>query len=253
MLRIFRRREHRSPRTPVDELLSPREEFFTLWAHFGRQRAQLVTIAALSGALNLILGSAYIIRAQSSMFVPYLYVTDKTGEVVPLGAAKELTVTDLIVSNALGNFFKGIRSVYSDPHAQGTAVRDAYVYIPRTPGATSRDFVGAYFADNDPRTLAERFTRTVEIIATTKLPRQAGATKSTSVATWRVRWRETTYNLGAPTALVADWDAFVTVRIKPKRKLEAFDPNPMGIYIDSLQWSRLTPERTIQQAHEPFF
>ncbi len=250
MLRFLKRREHRSDPSPVEELLSPREEFFTLWAHFGRQRAQLVSLAVLSGILNLILASAYIIRAQSSVFIPYLYVTDKTGDVVPLGPARELTVTDLIISNALGNFFKGIRSVYSDPNAQRTAVRDAYVHIPRT--ASSRDFIAAFFADNDPRTLAKRLTRTVEIVATTKLPPQPGATRSASTATWRVRWRETTYIVGAPTVLVADWDAFVTVRSKPKRKLEAFDPNPLGIYIDSLQWSRLAPERTLQKANEPF-
>lgn len=247
MLRLFSRREPRSLYTPVDDLLSPREEFFTLWGHFGRQRAQLVILATLSGILNLILASAYIVRAQSSLYIPYLYVTDKTGEVVPLGPAQELVVTDLIVSSALGNFFKGVRAVYSDPNAQRTSVRDAYVYIPRT--AASRDFIGAYFADHDPRTVSKRLTRTVEIIATTKLPSQPGLAASASAATWRVRWRETTFVVGAPTVLVADWDAFATVRIKPKRKLEAFDPNPMGIYIDSLQWSRLSPERTLQQAN----
>ncbi|HEY0515253.1 MAG TPA: type IV secretion system protein, partial [Thermoanaerobaculia bacterium] len=90
---------------------------------------------------------------------------------------------------------------------------------------------------------ADRFSRTAEIVSILKIPQKSpdrGANGQSS--TWRIRWRETTYPVGTAQGETSEWEAFATVRLHPKRTVEAFDPNPFGVFIDHLSWSRLTPE-----------
>jgi type IV secretory pathway TrbF-like protein len=238
------RRERRSPNVPA-EPPNPREEFLSLWANLGKQRFQLLVVALLALSSNIIVLVSYVRLAHASRFVPFLYVVDRSGEVLALGAAHPVASDDDAVTyNSLETFITNVRAVYRDPNAERAALKKAYVFLPGdNPESTSTGFLEAYMSANDPRVLADRFSRTVEIESILKLPPKAGERKGSSrSATWRVRWRETLYPVGTALSEGSEWEAFATVREHRKQFVEAFDPNPFGIYIDDLSWSRLTPE-----------
>ena len=222
-----------------------RDEFFSLWAHQGKQRFQLFVIAVLSLSVLVLLTVSYVRLAWANRFVPFLYVVDRSGEVLALGSAHPIAAdSDPVVASSLETFITSVRAVYRDPHAERAALTKAYVFLPGdNPGSTSTGFLEAYMSANDPRLLAERFSRTVEIVSILKVPQKAqdGATAQGGT-TWRLRWRETIYPVGTALSQSSEWEAFATVRVHPKKTVDAYDPNPFGVYIDHLSWSRLTPE-----------
>jgi type IV secretion system protein VirB5 len=232
--------ERRSPEAPPPD---PREEFLSLWANLGKQRFQLFLVALLSLSSLLFVIVAYVRLAQASKFVPFLYVVDRSGEVLALGSAHPVVAdSDAVVYNALETFISSVRAVYRDPLAERAALSRAYAYLPGDNSqSTATTFLAAYMATNDPRLLADRFTRTTEIVSILKVPPVNGHS-APRTSTWRIRWRENTLPLGTGLAEASEWEAFATVRIHAKGTVEAFDPNPLGIYIDHLSWSRLSAE-----------
>ncbi|HET9210144.1 MAG TPA: type IV secretion system protein [Thermoanaerobaculia bacterium] len=237
----MRIRRARRPPTPPAEPPSPREEFFSLWAHQGKQRFQLFLIAVLALSALLVLAVSYVRLAHASRFVPFLYVVDRSGEVLPLGTARPIAAdSDAVITSSLATFITSVRAVYHDPYAERASLTKAYVFLPGdSPTATSTGFLEAYLSANDPRLLAERFSRTVEIVSILKVPQKAGPTPA---STWRIRWRETVYPVGTALSQSSEWEAFATVRVHAKKTVDAYDPNPFGVFIDHLSWSRLTPE-----------
>jgi type IV secretory pathway TrbF-like protein len=224
----------------------PRDEFFSLWAMLGKQRSQMFTITLLSPlgiALTLLI--SYVRLSHASRFVPFLYVVDRSGEVLALGATRPIAAdSDAVVYSSLETFITSVRSVYQDQGAERFILKKAYAFLPAdNPRATSTPFLEAYMTANDPRLLSQRFTRSAEIVSILKVPQpKTDRRLATQSSTWRIRWRETTYPVGTTLGEASEWEAFATVRIHPKKTVEAFDPNPLGVYIDHLNWSRLTPE-----------
>lgn len=240
-LRLIRRETPPLPVTPPD----PRNEFLSVWAMLGKQRTQMFAVTLLSLGIALTLLVSYVRLAHASRFVPFLYVVDRSGEVLALGSAHPVAAdSDPVIYSSLETFITGIRAVFVDPNAQRFVLKKAYAFLPGdNPQSTSTAFLEAYMSGNDPRLLAQRISRTAEIVSILKIPqtrteRNAGSHGST----WRIRWRETTYPIGAAIGEASEWEAFATVRVHPKRVVEAFDPNPFGVFIDHLNWSRLTPE-----------
>jgi type IV secretory pathway TrbF-like protein len=230
----------------------PREEFWNTFLAFGKARQTLVTFALLSMCANVIILIGYVRVTLASRFVPFVYVVDRAGEVLALGGAKPLPAdTDTVVYLALGSFVTSLRAVYSDPLAEKTALTTAYAYLPNNshPDSTSLSFVTAYLSNNDPRTAVESYTRSAEIVAITKLPGRAPRTSSQgrpappTTTTWRIRWRETIYPIAVGVPTTTDWEAFAAVTVRPKQNVEAFDTNPFGIFVESINWSRITPEK----------
>jgi type IV secretory pathway TrbF-like protein len=188
---------------------------------------------------------AYVRLSNASRLVPFLYVVDRSGEVLALGSAHPVAAdSDAVVYFALETFITSLRAVYRDAEAEKASLTRAYVFLPGdNPDATSTQFLTAYLTANDPRLLADHLTRSAEIVSILKVPSSAGPPSRRGLTTWRVRWRETAVPNGTALAETAEWEAFATVRVHPKRTVEAFDPNPFGIYIDHLTWSRLSPEK----------
>jgi type IV secretory pathway TrbF-like protein len=206
----------RRPRGPLDDgpreplaPPSPRDEFFSIWSHFGKQRFQMFSLTLLSLALSLTLLVSYVRLASSSRLVPFLYVIDRSGEVLALGTAHPIAAdSDAVVYHALEEFTTGVRAVFRDPNAERYALKRAYAYLPGDNVlATSTGFLETYMARNDPRLLSEQFSRTAEIVSILKLPQKSsgngnggvsavGSNGNGGSSTWRLRWRETTYPVG---------------------------------------------------------
>jgi len=170
-------------------------------------------------------------------------VIDRSGEVLALGTAHPIAAdSDAVVYHALEEFTTGVRAVFRDPNDERSALKRAYAYLPGDNVlATPTVFLEPYMARNDPRLLSEQFSRTAEIVSILKLPQKSSSNGNGGSSTWRLRWRETTYPVGTALGETSEWEAFATVRLHPKRTLEAFDPNPFGIYIDHLMGHGFNP------------
>ncbi|GAO37855.1 putative conjugal transfer protein TrbF [Sphingomonas changbaiensis NBRC 104936] len=53
----------------------------------------------------------------------------------------------------------------------------------------------------------------------------------------QVKWIETSYERGAQ-AGSAHWTGILTVALKPPASAEALRRNPLGLYVDAIDWSR---------------
>jgi type IV secretory pathway TrbF-like protein len=216
------------------------------WSLYGDMATQrdwwrLCAFAALALAGGIFV--AYVGVASRSRITPYVVEVDRHGLAVAWGPAKEVsTVADRVVMAEVQRFIANVRVIYRDPLAQKNALDDAYAHIPaRDLYAGVRTFLTAYLSDplHDPRILASRFQRAVEILSVLRIPAQ---NEKTGSSTWKVQWDEWRYE-NADNGRAGDserWEAIVSVKSDPPKTLDEIRRNPAGVYITQLGWSRLS-------------
>jgi type IV secretion system protein TrbF len=58
-----------------------------------------------------------------------------------------------------------------------------------------------------------------------------------SERSFQVKWRERHYERGS-LAATTRWTAILTIAIRPPRDAETLRKNPLGLYVEALDWSR---------------
>src|SRR5690606_15943354 len=123
----------------------------------------------------------------------------------------------------LGKFIVHVRSRSLDPVLMRANWLSAYDF------ATTRasQFLGEYARADNP--FAEVGRRTVSV--------QVTSVVRASDSSFQVKWTEQEYERGA-LADTSRWTAILTVKIKPPRAAEVLRKNPLGLYVDAIDWSR---------------
>jgi type IV secretory pathway TrbF-like protein len=88
-------------------------------------------------------------------------------------------------------------------------------------------FLGDYARSADP--FANIGERTVSV--------QVTSVVRASDRSFQVKWTETVYERGSQ-AGTSHWTAMVTVVVKPPTSAETLRKNPLGLYVDAIDWSR---------------
>src|SRR5690606_29749075 len=88
-------------------------------------------------------------------------------------------------------------------------------------------FLGEYARANDP--FADVGRRTVSV--------QVTSVVRASDSSFRIAWTESAYERGS-LAERSRWTAMVTVKIRPPRSAAMLRKNPLGLYVDAIDWSR---------------
>ena len=88
-------------------------------------------------------------------------------------------------------------------------------------------FLGDYARSADP--FANIGERTVSV--------QVTSVVRASDRPFQVKWTETAYERGSQ-AGISHWTAIVTVIVKPPTSAESLRKNPLGLYVDAIDWSR---------------
>jgi type IV secretion system protein VirB5 len=88
-------------------------------------------------------------------------------------------------------------------------------------------FLGDYARATDP--FGQVGERTVSV--------QVTSVVRASDRSFQVKWIETTYARGAVTS-AAHWTGILTVLIKPPSSADILRRNPLGLYVDAIDWSR---------------
>ncbi|HEY0959275.1 MAG TPA: conjugal transfer protein TrbF [Novosphingobium sp.] len=223
---IFKRSVQRYGRTPIPE--TPYQRAGQVWDdRIGSARVQarnwrLATFVSLGLAAGLSGGLLW--QSLQSRVVPYVVEVDRLGEARAVSeAATGYQPTDPQIAWHLGRVITNVRSASLDPVLMKRGWLEAYDFATRR-GA---QFLGDYARSNDP--FARIGERTVSV--------QVTSVVRASDTSFQVKWTETVFERGAR-AGSSRWTAILTIVTKPPVDADTLRRNPLGIYVDAIDWSR---------------
>ena len=222
----FRRALQRYGRTPEPE--TPYQRAGQLWdERIGSARAQAKNWRLMAfGGLFLTTGlsGALVWQSMQSRVVPYVVEVDALGQAQAVApAAKDYQPTDPQIAWFLGRFITDVRARSLDPVLMRENWLSAYDF------ATERAslFLGEYARTSNPFADVGRKTVSVQVTSVVRA----------SDTSFQVKWTEQQYERGS-LASTSRWTAMLTVKIKPPRLADVLRKNPLGLYVDAIDWSR---------------
>ena len=223
---LFKRASVRYSKTPLPE--TPYQAAQQLWdERIGAARVQARSwrlMAFGSLALACVLAGGLVWYSGRSTITPYVVEVDRAGEVRAVGPAIEAyRPRDAEIAYYLARFIEDVRSLPLDPVVLRENWLEAYDYV--TPRGAQ--MLNAYARANDPFAHVGRSSVAVQITSIVRL----------SGNSFEAHWTEQTYSNGA---LVSTdrWTGILTIVIDPPHDIVRLRRNPLGIYIDGLDWSR---------------
>jgi len=156
--------------------------------------------------------------------VPWVVQVDKLGNVQAVGPAiADFQPTDPIIARDIANFIKDVRSISTDAAVVREDWLDAYKYLTDKGKLTLND----YAQHNDPFSKIGKEQIAVEVTSVIRA----------SDRSFRVEWIERHYVDGA-LASTERWSAILTIIVQPPHDKTNLNLNPLGIYIDAINWSK---------------
>ncbi|MFS2108156.1 conjugal transfer protein TrbF [Sphingomonas sp. Sphisp140] len=222
----FKRAVQRYGRT--DEPDTPYRRAGQLWdERIGSARAQAGNwrLMAFGGlALSTGLSGALVWQSMQSRVVPYVVAVDSLGQAQAVSpAAAEYRPTDPQIAWFLGRFIADVRGRSLDAVLMRENWLQAYDFASKH-GAI---FLGEYARSANP--FADVGDKTVSV--------QVTSVVRASATSFQVKWSERAYARGS-LAATSRWTAIVTILIKPPRDADTLRKNPLGLYVDAIDWSR---------------
>lgn len=222
---FFKRNVQRYGDTP--EPVTPFQKAGQEWDdRLGSARVQaanwrLIAFGALS--LAFVLAASNIWLANKSSITPYVVEVDKLGEARAVTAASgAFRPNDAQIAWYLGRFITNVRSLSTD----SVVVRQNWLQAYHFTTDKGALFLNEYARANDP--FADVGNRTVSVQITSVVR----ATDST----YQVKWVEQAFNQGT-LEKTSHWTAMLTVVTQSPRTADSLRKNPLGIYVNGLDWS----------------
>ena len=222
----FKRTVQRYSETP--EPATPYQRAGQLWdERIGSARVQaknwrLMSFGSLG--LSIALAGGLIWQSMQSRVTPYVVQVDKLGEVQAVGpAGQSYKPTDAEFAWYLARFITDVRSLSSDPIVVRKNWLEAYDYA-TDHGAV---FLNQFAQANDPFKAVGERTVSVQVTSVVRA----------SDASFQVKWVEQIYEHDA-LAKTERWTAIVTVITQQPTTAEVLRKNPLGLYVNGLNWSR---------------
>ncbi len=223
---FFKRSTTHYGKTPEPE--TPYQKATQVWdERMGTARVQAKNWRFMAfGCLILSAGFATALVWQSARgtVVPYVVEIDGHGEARAVEAATaEYSPTDPQIAWHLARFIEEVRGLPADPVVVRQNWLRAYEFTTDR-GAT---------ALNDHARADDPFTRVGE----EQVSVEVSSVIRASPDSFRVAWTERHYDNGQ-LARTERWTAILTLVIDPPRTAERLRANPLGIYVNAINWSR---------------
>lgn len=223
---VFKRTIQRYGRTPTPE--TPYQRAGQLWdERIGSARVQarnwrLMAFGSLILSAGLATGMGW--QASQSRVTPYVVEVDRLGEARAVSPAETaIHPTDPQIAWHLARFITDIRSVSLDPVLMRRDWLSAYDFVTKR-GAQTLD---AYARANDP--FSRIGDRTVSV--------QVTSVVRASDKSFQVKWVEQAFDRGTPVSK-SRWTGILSTVSKTPTSAETLRKNPLGIYVDAIDWSR---------------
>ncbi|MCO6388706.1 conjugal transfer protein TrbF [Aliihoeflea sp. 40Bstr573] len=178
------------------------------------------------GSLILSAGFAGALVWQSARgsIVPWVVQVDNLGQAQAVApAAADYRPTDPQIAFHLGRFIEQVRALPADAIVVRQNWLRAYEFTTDRGAAALND----YARSNDPFTRVGRQQVAVEVSSIIRA----------SPDSFRVAWSERHYENGQ-LSTTERWTAILTVVIQTPRNAERLRSNPLGIYVNAINWSR---------------
>ncbi|WP_320177654.1 conjugal transfer protein TrbF [Roseovarius pacificus] len=225
-MKLFKRPATHYGKMPQPE--TPYQKAAQVWdERIGSARVQARNWRYMAfGGLILSAGfaSALVWQSAQGTVVPWVVQVDALGEaqtVTP--ASADYQPTDPQIAFHLGRFIEQVRSIPADPIIVRQNWLRAYEFTTDRGAAALNDYARA----NDPFTRVGRQQIAVEISSVIRA----------SPGSFRVAWTERHYENGQ-LSTTERWTAILTVVIQTPRSAERLRANPLGIYVNAINWSR---------------
>lgn len=223
---IFRRAVQRYGQTPAPE--TPYQRVGQLWdERIGSARVQarnwrLMAFGTL--ALSSAMGCGLIWQSLHSRVVPYVVEVDRLGEARAVSRAEaDYQPTDPQIAYQLARFIENVRGVSLDPVLMRRNWLQAYDFASER-GAI---FLGEYARARQPFDRIGEQTASVQVTSVLRASNKS----------FQVKWTETEYERGSQ-AGSSRWTAILTIVNKTPRTADDLRRNPLGVYVDAIDWSR---------------
>jgi type IV secretion system protein VirB5 len=225
-MNLFKRPAAHYGKTPQPE--TPYQAAAQVWdERIGSARIQAKNWRYMAfGSLVLSAGFAAALVWQSvqGTVVPWVVQVDKLGQaqaVEPATAAYR--PTDPQVAWHLARFIEQVRSIPADPVIVRQNWLRAYEWTTDRGAAALND----YARSNDPFTKVGKQQVSVDVSSVIRA----------SADSFRVAWTERHYENGQ-LSTTERWTAILTIVIQPPRDADRLKANPLGIYVNAINWSR---------------
>ncbi|CDX53903.1 Conjugal transfer protein [Mesorhizobium plurifarium] len=223
---LFKRPVQRYGKTP--EPVTPYQKAGQLWdERIGTARVQarnwrLMAFGCLALATGL--SGSLVWQSMQSRVVPYVVEVDRFGETRAVApAVQNYQPDDAQIAWHLGRFIQNVRSISTDPVLVRQNWLSAYDF------ATDRAafFLNEYAKVNDP--FGQIGTRSVSV--------QVTSVVRASNSSFQVKWTEQVFERGS-LASTTRWTGILTIAIRPPSNTDQLRKNPLGIFINAIDWSR---------------
>ena len=223
---MFKRPTNHYGRAP--EPVTPYQRAAQVWDdRIGSARVQARNWRIMAfGSLFLSAGFAAALVWQSARgtVVPWVVQVDRLGQAQSVApASADYRPTDPQVAWHLARFIEQVRSIPADPIIVRQNWLRAYDWTTDRGASALND----YARTNDPFTKVGKQQIAVEVSSVIRA----------SADSFRVAWTEKRYENGQ-LAGTERWTAILTIVIQTPRDADRLRANPLGIYINAINWSR---------------
>ncbi|MER9246877.1 conjugal transfer protein TrbF [Mesorhizobium sp. M0590] len=222
----FRRPFVRYGKTPQPE--TPYQRAAQIWdERIGSARVQAKNWRLMAfGSLVLAGGfaSALVWQSTRGSVVPWVVEVDKFGEAqVVASAIADYRPTDPQIAWHLARFIEEVRSIPADPVIVRQNWLRAYDYTTDRGAISLNDYARL----NDPFAKVGKLQIAIEVSSVIRA----------SPDSFRVAWIERRYENGT-LAGTERWTAILTIVIQPTRDADRLKANPLGVYVNAINWSK---------------
>jgi type IV secretion system protein VirB5 len=168
--------------------------------------------------------SALVWQSTTGTVVPWVVEVDNLGEAHAVGPADaSFEPSDPQIAFHLARFIEQVRAIPADAIIVRQNWLRAYEFTTDRGALALNDYARA----NDPFTRVGRQQIAVEVSSVIRA----------SPNSFRVAWTERHYENGQ-LSTTERWTAILTIVIQPPRDAERLRANPLGIYVNAINWSR---------------
>ena len=225
-MNIFKRPAVHYGKTPEPE--TPYQKAAQVWDdRIGSARVQAKNWRYMAfGSLILSAGfaGALVIQSARGTVVPWVVQVDKLGQAQSIApASADYRPTDPQIAWHLARFIEQVRSIPADPIIVRQNWLRAYEWTTDRGAGALND----YARTNDPFTKVGKQQIAVDVSSVIRA----------SPDSFRVAWTERQFENGV-LASTQRWTAILTITLQPPRDAERLKANPLGIYVNAINWSR---------------
>ncbi|GAA5542286.1 MULTISPECIES: conjugal transfer protein TrbF [Brucella] len=225
-MNLFKRPAAHYGKTPQPE--TPYQRAAQVWDdRIGSARVQAKNWRYMAfGSLVLSAGfaSALVWQSVQGTVVPWVVQVDNLGQAQTVApAVADFRPTDPQIAWHLGRFIEQVRSIPADPIIVRQNWLRAYEWTTDRGAGALND----YARTNDPFTKVGKQQIAVDVSSVIRA----------SPDSFRVAWTERHFESGQLTG-TQRWTAILTIAVQPPRDAERLKANPLGIYVNAINWSR---------------